>query len=64
MCLILCIYVISTLCAIDNDDGRRAERTRVGVPVVLVVRADLLAHELLVDDFLELDHFDRTIYAS
>ena len=30
--------------------------TRVGVPFVLVVRADLLAHKLLIDDFFELDH--------
>lgn len=31
-------------------------RTGVGVPVVLVL-ANLLTHELLVDDFLEFDHF-------
>ena len=31
-------------------------RTRVGVPLVFVVRTNLLAHELLVDDLLEFDH--------
>ena len=31
-------------------------RTRIGVPLVFVVRANLLAHELLVDDLLEFDH--------
>jgi hypothetical protein len=32
--------------------------TRVCVPVVFVMRAVLFAHELLVHDFFELDHFD------
>ena len=36
-------------------DGNMS-RTGVGVPVVFVMRANLLAHELLVDDLLEFDH--------
>ena len=31
-------------------------RTRIGVPFIFVMRANLLAHELLVDDLLEFDH--------
>ncbi len=31
-------------------------RTRVGVPLIVVMRAFLLAHKLLIHDFFELDH--------
>jgi len=32
-------------------------RTRVGVPLIVVMRAFLLAHKLLIHDLFELDHF-------
>jgi len=32
-------------------------RTRIGVPFIVVMRAFLLAHKLLIHDLFELDHF-------
>jgi hypothetical protein len=36
-------------------------RTRVCVPVVLVMRAVLFADELLIHDFFKLDHFSGVV---
>ena len=35
--------------------------TAVGVPVVVILRSFLFAHELLVDDFFELDHLELAL---
>jgi hypothetical protein len=39
------------------DCMQRTKPTIIGVPFVIVMRALLCAHELLINDFFEADHY-------
>jgi hypothetical protein len=63
MCLTLSddISTIKKYVLVHNPYIRLVSCTRVCVPVVLVMRAVLFANELLVHDFLKLDHFGGSV---